>query len=288
MTPALDALGPLAVNTYPWIWRFGLRDTLAHLADAGWDAVEVLVNPPHCWPEALPAAERAAIARLCAKRGIGILSLNPPMLDLNLLAAAPEMRRYSIEHYRRVIELASEWGVPYVVVVSGKLHPLLPAPARLVWPWLEAALQELDLLAERSGVRLALENVPAGFLSTAAALEEAIARLGSPRIGACYDVANAVFAREDPVAGLARLAPHLQLLHLSDTGLERWAHAPFGTGVVPLPEIAAAVAALPRRPHAVLEVIAGEDADAAVAASRVTLLQEFWRGGAPNAVRSQP
>lgn len=287
MSTAQRALGPLAINTYPWIWRLGLRDTLAHLADSGWGAAEVLVNPPHCWPEALPAGERAAIARLSATRGIGILALNPPMLDLNLLAVAPEMRRYSIEHYRRVIELAGEWGARHVVVVSGKLHPLLPAPARVVWPWLEAALHELDFLAERSGVRLALENVPAGFLSTAAALEEAITRLGSPRIGACYDVANAVFAREDPVAGLRRLAPHLLLLHLSDTGLERWAHAPFGMGVVPLPEIAAEVAALPRKPQAVLEVIAGEDADAAVSASRATLLETGWMGATLDALRPQ-
>jgi hypothetical protein len=57
---------------------------------------------------------------------------------------------------------------------------------------------------------------------------------------------------------------------------------------VPLPAIAAAVAALPRKPHAVLEVIAGEHAEEAVAASRATLLQAGWKGATPDALRSQP
>ena len=46
-----------------------------------------------------------------------------------------------------VITLAADWGVPWVLVVPGKTHPLLPAPADLVWGWFEEAVAELDRLA---------------------------------------------------------------------------------------------------------------------------------------------
>jgi len=258
---AASAGWPVGIHTYSYIWKLSARDTLAHLADRGYRLVELLVNRPHLWPEELDTGERRAVAALLAARGVRVEVLNPPSLDLNLVSPSPEMRAMTRAHYRRVIELAADWGVPWVLVVPGKTHPLLPAPSDLVWGWFEEAIAELDRLAEDKGLGIILENIPMAFLPTANSLMRAIDRLGSDRLGICYDAANAVFAREAPDAGLRRVASRLKVLHLSDTGLARWDHATIGTGVVPFDAVAAALREIGTEVPTMLEIISpnGDD-----------------------------
>ncbi len=246
---------PFAVNTYSYIWRASARECLEQLADQGFTGFEILVNPPHLWPAALPAAERSAVAALLAARGLRITSLNPPSLDLNLVAPAEEMRRYTIDHYRDVIRLAGDWGVPWVITMPGKTHPLLPAPRERVLDWCRSALDELLALAEPLGVSLLLENIPAAFLPRATDLVAFVEDYGHPGLGIVYDVANGVFVGEAPDEGILTTRPHLRLVHLSDTGTDVWAHGPVGSGVVPFAAAAGALAEIGYANPSVLEII---------------------------------
>lgn len=266
---------PVGIHTYSYIWRLSARDTLAHLADQGYRLVELLVTRPHLWPEEIDAAERRAVSKLLAERNLSIQVLNPPSLDLNLVSPSPEMRAMTRAHYRRVVELAADWGVPWVLVVPGKTHPLLPAPAELVWGWFEEAMTELDSLAEDHGLGIVLENIPMAFLPTANGLMRAIDRLGNERIGICYDAANAVFAREAPGDGLRRVAPRLKVLHLSDTGLAKWDHATIGSGVVPFAEVAAALRETKVQVPTMLEIISA-DGDGDIRRSHRAIAELGW------------
>lgn len=266
---------PLAINTYSYIWSMTAYETLIHLSDQGYRQVELMVNAPHLWPSELGRSARRRVEKLLAERSIEILSLNPPMLDLNYVSPAPEMRRYTIDHYRQVIELAGEWGARWVILVPGKTHPLLPAPAELRDRWLAEALEELDRAAEREGVSLLMENVPASYIPRADQLMEALRRLAGERVGVIYDVANAVFAGEDPSDGLKTVLPRLQLVHLSDTGLESWQHATIGSGVVPFEAVAETLDEIDFAGPTVLEVISQEP-DRDIASSHQALTRLGW------------
>lgn len=266
---------PLAINSYSYIWKMDAYDTLVHLSDRGYRQVELMVNPPHLWPSELDRPARRRVERLISQRNIEILSLNPPMLDLNYVSPAPEMRRYTLDHYRRVIELAGEWGARWVILVPGKTHPLLPAPPELRDRWLAAALDELDRAAERQGVALLMENVPASYIPRAEQVMEALRLLASDRIRVIYDVANAVFAGEDPAEGLRTVMPRLDLVHLSDTGQSTWQHAPVGSGVVPFQAVADTLDAVGFDGPTVLEVIS-QDPDSDIAASHDALAPLGW------------
>lgn len=268
---------PVGIHTYAYIWKLSAHDTLAHLADQGYRLVELLVNRPHLWPEELDAGERRAVAKLLTGRGLQVEVLNPPSLDLNLVSPSPQMRAMTRAHYRRVIELAADWGVPWVLVVPGKTHPLLPAPADLVWGWFEEAVTELDRLAEDNGLGIVLENIPMAFLPTADSLMQAIDRLGNDRLGICYDAANATFAREAPGEGLKRVASRLKVLHLSDTGLEKWDHAAIGTGTVRFDEVAAALRESGVQVPTMLEIISA-DGDADIRKSHAAIAALGWAG----------
>lgn len=264
---------PLAVQTYGHVWRASAREALARLADRGYRRFEVMVTWPHLWPEHLSAGERDAMARMLAARGLRIEMLNPPSLDLNPVSPAAEMRAYTIAHFRRVIELAGEWGVPFVQFVPGRVHPLLPAPEHLVREWLDGALETLDREAERRGVRILVENVPSACLPRSGDLAAALARIGNPRLGVSFDAANAAFAGEDPAEALRRLAPLTGLVHLADTGLDRWRHGPVGSGIVPFEAIAAVLDETGIAPVSVLAIISDQpEADTAESHARLRLL----------------
>lgn len=265
----------LAVNCYSYIWKLSTYDTIDHLADLGYRGVELMVNWPHLWPSALGAEGRRRVRRLLDERGMRILSLAPPMLDLNLVSPAPEMRRYTLGHYVDVIRLAAEWEVPWVVVVPGKTHPLLPLPDHYRDRWFDDALDELDRAAAAEGIEITVENVPNSFLPRAEDLMERLARIGNERIGITYDVANAVFAGENPSHGLEVAAPRLRFVHLSDTGTKVWAHAMVGTGVVPFAAIGETLAKIDFQGPSTMEIISDRP-DEDILASHRALSQYGW------------
>lgn len=231
----------LGVNTYSYVYSHPAIDCLRHLRRLGYDAFEILATPPHFWPPALGAEERREIPRVLRGEGLRLLSLNFPSLDHNLVSPMPEMRRYTVERFLEFIAVAGAWGVPWVVVVPGRLSPLFPAPRAWLEEWFATGLRVLAEAASSSGVQLLVENVPTAWLPRADDVAGLLERLAMPDVGACYDVANAAFIGEDPAAGLERLGTRVRLVHLSDTTRERWGHDPVGHGVVDFGGFAAAL-----------------------------------------------
>lgn len=220
------------INTYAYTLSHSAADCLAHLAERGCRSFELMMYPGHAWPADMHRADRRRMQAFLADNGLRIVSLNMPNVDINIAAATIEMRRYSLEILKDVVRLAGEWEVPGVVIGPGKANPLLPAPTERLIGYFFEGLDVLAPLAEEVGSALWVENMPFAFLPEADAMMAALERYGDPRLGVVYDLANAAFVREDLGAGLRRVAARLKLVHLSDTPLEVYRHAPVGQGVV--------------------------------------------------------
>ena len=80
-------------------------------------------------------------------------------------------------------------------------------------------------------------------------------QFNSEKLKIVYDVANAAYINEDPVAALMALHPEVVLVHISDTGVEEWGHDPIGTGVIDFEALGKAVDATCKTENAVLEII---------------------------------
>ena len=266
---------PFAINTYSYTLSHTAPDCLRHLAAQGYADFELMIYPGHLWPAATDAAARRELRALLAAERLRLITLNMPNIDMNVAAAAEEMRRYTLGLLHAILELAGDLEVPGVVVGPGKANPLLPAPRERLLGHFFRALDELAPHAERLGTQLYLENMPFAFLPDAESLMTALERYGDERIAVIYDVANAVFIGEDPGDGLRRVRDRLKLVHLSDTPREVYRHSPVGEGVVPfaaLPPLLAEVgyAGLP-----MLEIIA-PDPDQAIQTSVQRLLALGW------------
>lgn len=243
------------INSYSYIYTHAAGDALRLFASQGFRDVELMMYPGHAWPPDLSAADRRALVALCAAEGLAIRTLNMPNIDLNLTAASDEMRALTLTQLIRVIELAGDLGTPGVVIGPGKPNPLFPQDHGQLTGWFHAALETLIPAARKAGTRLLAENMPFAFLPRADQLMDALAPYGTDDVGVVYDVANAVFAREDPAAGLALVRERLDVVHLSDTGLDAYRHDPVGRGVVDFTAFGKALTDIAFDGPAMLEII---------------------------------
>jgi sugar phosphate isomerase/epimerase len=240
-------------NTYSFLLSHSLEACSALLADLGFTRLEAMIGPGHLWPEDLDAAGRARLRRHLGRIGMELVTLNQPNLDLNLASLDGAMRAHSERRFADALRLAADLGCPRVVVGPGKPNPLLPAPRERLEGLLAGPLERLLRMGERLGVAVLLENMPFAFLPRLADLIALHRRVGG--FGVVYDVANAWFVGEDPAAGLAEGAGLIEVVHVSDTGRDRYAHAPIGAGDVPWREAGRAFAALADRVPLVAEII---------------------------------
>ena len=264
-----------AVNTYAYMQSRDAGDCIAHLAARGYRAVELMLFPGHLWPAELSPGARRDLRRAAEALGVAITTLNMPNIDINVAAAAEEMRRYSLDQLAASVELAGELGVPALLIGPGKPNPLFPLPTERMMGHFFAALDRLVPLAARHGTSIAIENLPIAFLPGADDLMDALERYGAPGIDIVYDLANAVFHREDPAWGLGRVRDRLRLIHLSDTGHEVYRHDPVGRGVVPFARIPSVLDAIGYRGPSVLEIISPTP-DADIEASAAALVSLGW------------
>jgi L-ribulose-5-phosphate 3-epimerase len=242
-------------NTYSYIRSEPAHRCIARLADFGFRKFELMVHPGHLWPPG-PAAEGLAdLRRLLSARGLEVVTLNMPNIDINIAAAAPAMRDYSLAMLTGIVQLASEIGARGVVIGPGKANPLFPADNAELTPHFFAALDVLCPLARSGGTALWVENMPFAYLPGVDALMSVLDRYGNDDIGIVYDVANAHFINEDIHAGLVRCGKRLRLVHLSDTGRQQYRHDAIGQGSVPFRNIPAMLGDVDYRELPMLEII---------------------------------
>ena len=190
------------VNTYSYIFGGGAADTVARLADQGYGGVELMFFPGHLWPAELDAAQLRRLRHLCEQR-LRLVAVNMPNVDIDVAAAAEEMRAYTLDLLTKFVRCAGELGAGGIIIGPGKPNPLFPMPRERMVAHFYRALDVLAPLARQAGTRLFIENMPFAFLPDAESLMNVVDGYGDAGIRVIYDVANAHFIGEIADRGTA-------------------------------------------------------------------------------------
>jgi L-ribulose-5-phosphate 3-epimerase len=264
------AAAGFAVNTYSYIFDGSATDAVARLADQGYGGVELMFFPGHLWPAELDTASLRALRRLCEQR-LRLVAVNMPNVDMNVAAAAEEMRTYTINLLVQFVRCAGELGAGGIIIGPGNANPLFPMPRDRMISHFYRALDQLAPLARQVGTRLLIENMPFAFLPDADALMSVVDGYGDDSIRVIYDVANAHFIGEAPIDGLRRVRDRVSLIHFSDTTRRIYKHDPLGCGDVPLAGIPSIMKEIGYAELPMLEVIsATPDIDIADSCRRLS------------------
>jgi sugar phosphate isomerase/epimerase len=272
----------VAASTFPFLYSDSGLDALKRLRGLGFDKFEMMIFPPHCWPVEMDASARGAIRSWLDGEGGAITSFCIPLLDNNPNGVDRLMRRYTLDRYREAIDLAAEWGCPWVVAIPGPVNSLINPPYDWMRNWFIEGVRELLDHAKGTGVGILLENVPFTYLPTAADMKAVAEDIG-PEVGINYDVCNGAFIKEDPAEAIRMLGSMVRNVHISDSGYDEFKHEKLGTGIVDPAPVAAALKEIGYQGVTVLEIIADaldpkNDPEADIVASRRILAEAGWGG----------
>jgi sugar phosphate isomerase/epimerase len=250
------------VNTYSYTLDRTALDCVKRLGEQGYRGIELMMYPGHLWPAEIDAAGRSALRAASERAGIKITSVNMPNIDINIAGASKEMRDYSLKLLASFTKLAGDLGAPYIIIGTGKANPLFQPAREDLLKHTIAALDHLAPIAKSAGTKLLVENMPFGYLPSAAEILRLLNDYGNPDIGVIYDVANGHFINKDPREELRLLKGRVELIHFSDTDQSVYKHDPIGTGDVPFNAIAPILGEIGYKELPFLEVISrNPDAD---------------------------
>jgi len=267
----------MIINTFSYLWTLPAIDAISELVRSGYSVFEVPVSSPHCWPDEMSPTARSDAKKRLQDYTASVRSLNAGGYDINLASPGANMRRKSIDHIRDVMDLAFDWGVVDVVISPGTRRPMISPPLSQTLGWLYESLDILLPHAEQACVRLLLENTPYCFRPTLDELVDIVKEVRNDNLKIVYDVANAAYIGENPVACLLSGHPTIGLLHISDTGLEEWGHDPIGTGVVNFEELGEAIEATGKMHNVVLEIIREKDPLKEINKGIIELKNRGWK-----------
>ncbi len=247
-----------------------LADALGLLADLGYDGVALTLDHMHLDPLGPDLAARtAAVAARLDRLGLAVVvetgaryvldarrKHRPTLLDDD---SGPRL-----ELLRRAVRVGADLGAEAVSFWSGVLPSALDPTVG--WDRLVRACAELVPLAERAGVRLALEPEPGMLVESIADWSRLAAGVGHG-LGLTLDIGHCRCLEPAPEADCVRRAgPALANVQLDDMRRGVHEHLPFGEGEVDLPAVLAALrevgyaglasVELPRHSHAGPELAA--------------------------------
>jgi L-ribulose-5-phosphate 3-epimerase len=249
----------MIINTFSYLWKSTAMEAMSELIRHGFTVFEVPVSSPHCWPDEMSTSLRSDVRKQLQDHGASVRSLNAGGYDINLASPGANMRRKSSDHIKDVIQLAVDWGVTDVVISPGTRRPMISPTIPQTLGWLYESLDVLLPVAKQAGVRVLMENTPYCFRPTIGELFGIVEEVKSENLSIVYDVANAAYIGEDPIASLRSHHSHIGLVHISDTGTDVWGHDPIGTGIIDFEGLGRAVDSIFSLDRVVLEIIREEE-----------------------------
>jgi len=184
------------------IWSFPpempIADCVALAKDAGFEGIELALADEGELSLDASAEELEKIRATVADAGLEISSLATGLFWATPLTADDEnVRASALEIGKKLIRTARALGTDAVLVVPGLVGmlwepPEQGAPYDVVWERAAEAIRELAQTAAENEVYIALENVWNMFLLSPLEFARFVDEIGSPWVGAYFDVGNVV------------------------------------------------------------------------------------------------
>jgi D-psicose/D-tagatose/L-ribulose 3-epimerase len=201
-------------------WIFGeapMADTLARIAAAGCDGVELPGEPD----QVQPSQVRALLARHRLSPVALTASCKAPETRRDLAHPDPTVRADAVAHVVRCLRFAADVGVPLVQMLPSGETRLAPlAGPDDEWRWSVEGMQDAAREAERLGVCLAIEPInryEAYLVTSVAAARAYLDAVGSSWVGLTLDLFHANIEEPTIVGAIHAAGPWLRHVHVADT-----------------------------------------------------------------------
>jgi fructoselysine 3-epimerase len=223
--------------------RYPLSDALIGVKRAGFDAVEILADSPHAYPEDLHEAMINTIRRELDMLGLAVSNINAncsfgywrhapaePYFEPSLISANPQHRADRARLIRKTLHFANQVGAANISITSGRLLAGMP-PDRAARQFAQSIQPLLDE-ADRLNVNIGIECEPGLFVEYCEELHDWIARLNHPRLGANLDIGHSQVLGESIPDAVNLLSGRIWNMHVEDIPGRKHYHLVPGEGTL--------------------------------------------------------
>lgn len=210
------------------IWSFPagtIKDSLTLAKNAGFEGVELALNPEGELSMSSPTSEIVEIKKTADDIGLSLYSLSSGLCwDYRLSDDEPNMREKAKDMIKKQLEFASILGADTILVVPGAVnvsfsHPEKKVAYDVVYERSLEGLSALEPVARSLGVSIALENVWNKFLLSPMEMRAFIDELNSEYIGSYLDIGNTLYCSY-PEDWVRILGKRIKKIHFKDYRLE--------------------------------------------------------------------
>ena len=206
-------------------WK--IDDVFSYCARLGYDAVEIAPFTLAKYVTEIPAAERTRVRESAARAGIAISGIHWVLVQAEgMYLTSPEAatREKTAQYFCDLADFCADLGGKIIVVGSPKQRSLLPGVTlEQAWTWAQDVFRPAVKVAERRGVTICFEPLPAedtNFINTAADAIRFTRELRSPNFKVILDV-RAMSHEAKPVPQILRESKgEFAYVHANDKNLK--------------------------------------------------------------------
>ena len=199
------------LSTHNWMRPEPLEITLARIQQLGYRSIEI-ADPCRY--------DRAATEALLKRYDIRCWGGVTLMLGERNLAAKDSARRASSGQYvKEIVQRVSDLGGEIVTVVPATVNKIVPeSTPENEWIWARDTLQEVNDLARRVGVRLAIEPLNRFETYFINRVDQALALAGAvgPNCGVCLDTFHLNIEEPDLLEAIRQGGSKIYDFHVAD------------------------------------------------------------------------
>ena len=213
-----------AINGWAFPKALPLDEAFQQAAAAGYEGFELTMDEEGPLTLDVTADRCASVAAAAAKAGVPLCSLASGLFWKYWFTSDDRSERERAHGVARaMLRAASDLGVDAILLIPGVCMPLSgdrpPIPYDVAYDRALEALRALAPVAEERGVHVGVENVWNGMLLSPLEMRDFIDAVGSPWVGAYFDVGNVVRSGL-PEDWIRILGPRIKKVHFKD--YRRW------------------------------------------------------------------
>jgi len=219
-----------------------LAESIDALADIGYRGVEFMADMHHAWPPTFDAARRRETAKQLEGRGLVVSNVNAFTCFVHgdtyhptFFEADKKYRQLRIDHTKRSLELAQEFGAKTVSIQPG--GPVLNSGLTVeeASDLFAEALWDVVPTARATGVTIAVEPEPGLLIQTGQEYLDFKHKYFSHEstVKMNCDIGHLFCVGDDPAEVIRKMPQHIAHVHLEDIGANHvHQHLTPGKGVI--------------------------------------------------------
>ena len=190
--------------------HFSLEHTVNALSSLGYEGLELWCKGQHITP--YDNAERTAyVKKLTSKNGLEIYALSA---HLDFITDNRELREENIRNFKKVIDLATSYGVEKIQTASGYLFE--KEATKKMWKNFYDSMEKIGAYALGKGVTINIEPEPEKLLRTPKQLVGFIEEINIPVFKGVLDLSHAVALDMTPEEFIEEMDGYLNHVHVDD------------------------------------------------------------------------